>query len=106
MASSLLLAVPRQEQWTSSVHTHRITFECDRRSERVEREREDPPLPESFTLFSTSRPSFEMPWPEHQSPFPYYKPPHSCTPSPKREKQGGGGCPCYDCIHGHPRPDH
>ena len=50
LGSALFSAIPRQEQWTSSVHTHQFAFERDRRDERVER-REDPPLPESFTLF-------------------------------------------------------
>ena len=50
LGSALFSAIPRQEQWTSSVCTHQFALECDRRGEREER-RKDPPLPESFTLF-------------------------------------------------------
>ena len=29
LGSALFSAIPRQEQWTSSVHTHQFAFECD-----------------------------------------------------------------------------
>ena len=92
MGAALFSAVPRQDQWSSSVRTHSFAYDYDRRGERVERQErwEDPPLPESFALFSTLRPRFEMPRLEVRSPSP---PPPSPprprprprTPSPKHE---------------------
>ena len=29
LGSALFSVIPRQEQWTSSVHTHQFAFECD-----------------------------------------------------------------------------
>ena len=99
LGSVLFSAIPRQEQWTSSVRTHQFTFECDRRDERVERH-EDPPLPESFTLFREHPPSFVYNPPEYRSP----SPPRPRSTSPKPERRGQ--CYCYDCVHGHPHLEH
>ena len=105
LGSALFSAIPRQEQWTSSVHTHQFAFKRDRRDERVERH-EDPPLPESFTLFQERPPSFVYYPPQYRSPSPPPPPPpprpQSTSPKPERH----GQCYCYDCVHGHPRPDH
>ena len=102
LGSALFSAIPRQEQWTSSVRTHQFAFECNQRDERVERH-EDPPLPESFTLFRKRPPSFVYNPPEYRSPSPPPPPPPRST-SPKPERHGQ--CYCYDCVHGHPHPEH
>ena len=105
LGSALFSAIPRQEQWTSSVRTHQFAFECDQRGERVERH-EDPPLPESFTLFREHTPSSVYNPPEYRSPSPPPPPtpsrPWSTSPKPERH----GQCYCYDCVHGHPHPKH
>ena len=105
LGSVLFSAIPRQEQWTSSVHTHQFAFERNRRDERVER-REDPPLPESFTLFWECPPSFVYNPPQYRSPSPPPPPPppQPWSTSPKPEWRGQ--CYCYNCVHGHPHPDH
>ena len=102
LGSALFSAIPRQEQWTSSVRTHQFAFECDRRGERVEK-REGPPLPESFTLFRERPPSFVYNLPEYRSPLP---PPPLPSQSPSPKSEWLGQCYCYDCVHGHPRPEH
>ena len=106
LGSALFSVIPRQEQWTSSVCTHQFAFECDHRGERVERH-EDPPLPESFTLFREHPPSFVYNPPEYRSPSPPPPPPPPPPPrstSPKPEWRGQ--CYCYDCVHGHPHLEH
>ena len=105
LGSALFSVIPRQEQWTSSVHTHKFAFECDQRDERVERH-EDPPLPESFTLFRERPPSFVYNPPQYRSPSPPPPPPPPRPRSTSPKPEWRGQCYCYDCVHGHPRPDH
>ena len=97
MATTLLAALPTEDIWSRSDHTHRNRPIPGSYSGSTRRS-EDDPLPEPFTLFGSggtrSRPS----------------PPHRHSPSPPPPPpapSGGSGsgsahnahCLCWDCMH-------
>ena len=96
MASSLLSSIPADNTWSRcdrSYHTHTLHYSSGGTGGTNEGNN-DPPLPESFTMFWRRTPS---PPPPHPRPPPAS--PHG-TRKPRDNNKPKGQCLCYECVHG------
>ena len=97
MATSLLLSIPADNTWSwcdCSYHTYTLHYSSAGNG-RINECNNDPPHPESVSLFGCRTPSPPPhPRPPPDSPYTPRKPQNPNNPTYRHQ------CLCYDCVHG------